>query len=94
MITIVYFYNSVVVVSSHFINPLGIHLAPVPTNALNEVDVWMHSYMLHGQPLVQVVQSEGSFTKSFANRVNMPLNGYLKLDMYSNTLTQLYKYPY
>ena len=77
-----------------FINPLGIYLAPVPSNTYNEVDVWFHSPPWHGHPLVQVVQSEGSFTKSFEDTINMPLNGDLILDMYANTLTQHYKHPY
>ena len=60
---------------------------------MNQVDVWLHSHPWHGQPLVQVAQCEGSFTKIFEDSSNMPLNGYLKLDMYANTLTQLYKRP-
>ena len=88
------FYNGCVIVSSPFINPLGIYLAPVPSNTYNEVDVWFHSAPWHGHPLVQVVQSEGSFTESFEDRPNMPLNGYIKLEMYANALTQLYKHPY
>ena len=88
------FYNGFVLVPSPCINPLGLYLAPAPSDPLNQVDVWFHSPIWHGQPLVHVVQSEGCFTKSFENRVNMPLNGYLKSDLYANTLAQMYKNPY
>ena len=78
-------------------NPLGIvgiYLAPVPTNPLREVDLWFLAPAWHGNRLIQIVQSEGSFTQSFEDSLNMPFNGYLKLDMYAHTLTQLYKNPY
>ena len=71
---IVLFYNGFVDATKPFINPLGIYSAPVPSNTYNEVDVWFHSPPWRGHPLVQVVQSEGSFTKSFEDSINMPLN--------------------
>ena len=69
--------------------PFGIYLAPVPSNPKNQVDVWIHSYRWHGRPLVQVVQSEGSFTQSFDEGAAMPCDGYIKLDMFTNTLAQI-----
>ena len=87
------FYNGFVVVSSPSIRPLGFYLAPVPSDPLNQVDIWFHSLRWHGRPLVQVLQSEGSFTQSFENSPQMPLDGYLQLDMYANTFTELYKSP-
>ena len=67
------FYKGFVILSSPFINPLGIFLALVPYNTYNEVDVWFHSLPWHGHPLVQVVLSEGGFIKSFEDSLNMPL---------------------
>ena len=87
------YYNGFVVVSSPFVRPLGIYLALVPSNPQNQVDVWIHSHPWHSRPLVQVVQSAGSFSRSFDEADAMPLNGYSKLDMYTNTLTQMYKIP-
>ena len=84
------YYNGFVVATTPFITPLGFYLAPVPGNPTSQVDIWIHSPKWHGQPLVQVVQTAGSFTKSSANSALMPLNGYIKLDMYVNTLTQIY----
>ena len=69
----------------------GFYLAPVPTDPKNQVDVWIHSLQFHGQPLVHVVQSGRSFLMSSGNSANMPLNGYIRLDMYANTLTQIYR---
>ena len=71
--------------------PEGFYLAPVPTDPKNQLDVWVHSQQFHGQPLVQVVQSDGSFATSSENNANMPLNGYIRMDMYVTTLTQIYK---
>jgi len=76
------------------VRPNGIYLAPVPSNPKNQVDVWIHSLPWHSRPLVQVVQSAGSFSQSFDEAAAMPLNGWIKLDMYMNTLTQIYKNPY
>ena len=87
------FYNGFVVATSPFITPLGFYLAPVPGNPLNQVDIWIHSPRWHGKPLVQVVQTAGSFTKSSNNAAAMPQDGYIKVDMYINTLTQIYKKP-
>ena len=87
------FYNGFVVVSSPSIRPLGFYLALVPSDPLNQVDIWFHSLRLHGRPLVQVLQAEGSFTQSFENRLDMPLDGYIKVEMYANTVTELYKSP-
>ena len=89
--SLLFCYNGVVHVTSPLIDPLGFYLAPVPSDRLNQVDVWFPSPPWHGQPQVQVAQSGGSFTQSFEDSLDMPLNGYLKLDMYANTLTQLYK---
>ena len=79
-------------------------LAPVPTDPTNQVDIWVRSYQWQGLPLVQVVQSEGSFTRATVGvpgsynppieADNMPLDGYIQLDMYSNTLTQIFRNQY
>ena len=87
------FYNGFVVVSSPSIRPLGFYLANAPSDPLHQVDIWFHSLHWHGRPPVQVHQSEGSFTQSFENRIDMPLDGYTKLDMYAHPLTELYKSP-
>ena len=87
------YYNGFIVVTSPFVRPLGIYLASVPSNPQNRVDVWVHSHPWHSRPLVQVVQSAGSFNQSFDDANAMRLNGYIKLDMYMNTLTQIYINP-
>jgi hypothetical protein len=88
------FHNGFVVVTSPFVSPLGVYLASVPSDPQNNVDIWIRSYMFHGYPLIQVSQTAGSFTPT-TNVINgsMPLQGYIKLDMYSNTLTQIYQNP-
>ena len=58
------YYNGFVIVSTPWIIPEGFYLAPVPTDPKNQVDVWFHPQQFHGQTLVQVVQSDGSFAKS------------------------------
>ena len=89
------FHNGYVVVSSPFISALGVYLSPVPSDNRNRVDIWIHSYMYHGYPLIQVSQTAGSFTKDTTTILTaMPLEGYVKLDMYANTLTQLYRNPH
>ena len=59
------YYSGFVVVSSPFINPLGFYLASAPSDPRDQGDACIHSHAWHGQPLVQVVQTAGSFTKSF-----------------------------
>ena len=89
------FHNGYVVVSSPFVSALGVYLSPVPSDNRNQVDIWVHSYMYHGFPLIQVSQAIGSFTKDTTTVLSeLPLLGYVKLDMYANTLTQLYRNPY
>ena len=89
------FHNGYVVVSSPFVSALGIYLSPVPSDNRNQVDIWVHSYMYHGYPLIQVSQAVGSFTKDTTTVLTeLPLLGYVKLDMFSNTLTQIYRNPY
>ena len=98
------YYSGFVVVTSPFVNALGMFLAPVPTDPTYQVDVWVRSYQWHGQPLIQVVQSEGTFTRAIVGAPgsynppieadNMPLDGYIQVDMYSNTLTQIFRNQY
>ena len=87
------YHNGYAVVTSPFVNPLGIYLVSTPSDPQNNVDIWIMSYMYHGYPLIQVKQSAGSFTP-VTNVINgsMPTNrGYIRLDTYSNTLTQIYR---
>ena len=50
--------------------------------------------MWHGRPLIQVTQTAGSFTATpDIIQQNMPFDGYTRLDMYSNTLTHIYRNP-
>ena len=89
------FHNGYVVVSSPFVSALGVYLSPFPSDNENQVDIWIHSYMYHGYPLIQVSQAVGSFAKDTTTVLTaIPLSGYVKLDMYSNTLTQLYRNPH
>ena len=77
------------------LSALGVYLSPVPSDNRNQVDIWVHSYMYHGYPLIQVSQAVGSFTKeTITVLTDMPLLGYVKLDMCANTLTQLYRNPH
>ena len=89
------FHNGYVVVTSPFVNALGVYLTPVPTDNRNQVDIWIHSYMYHGYPLINVSQVVGSFTKHNTTVLTaLPLDGYVKLDMFANTLTQIYRNPH
>jgi hypothetical protein len=89
------FHSGYVVVSSPFVSAAGVYLSPVPSDNRNQVDIWVQSYMYHGYPLIQVYQAVGSFTKDTSTILTaMPLSGYVQLDMYANTLTQLYRNPY
>ena len=87
------YYNGFVVATTPFITPLEFYLAPVPGDQPSQVEIWIHLPRWHGQPLVQVVQTAGSFTKSSANSACMPQNGYIELDMCVSTLTEIYKNP-
>ena len=87
------FHNGYVVVSSPYVSALGAYLSPVPSDR-NSVDVWIHSYMFHGYPLIQVSQTLGSFTKDTSPYLTtMPLTGYVKLDMFAPMLQQIYRIP-
>ena len=72
---------------------MGFYLALVRMDPKTQVDVGIHSQQWHGRPLVQVVQTDGSFTMSSENSADMPLNGYIRLDVYTNTLTRIYEIP-
>ena len=71
------YFSGFVVVTSPLITPLGMFLAPVPTDPTNKVYVWVRSYAWHGQPLIQVVQGEGSFTRASVEAGFIPLDGYI-----------------
>ena len=89
------FHNGYVVVTSPCASALGVYLTPFPTDNENQVDICIHSYMWHEYPLVQVSQTDGSFTKDTSTIVSsLPLNGFVKMDMYGNTLIQIYRNPY
>ena len=88
------FHNGFVIANSPFVIPIGVYLSPVPTDNLNNVDIWIHSQPYHGVPLIQVSQTAGSFTKNFVDYAEMPLEGFIKLDMFSPLLTQIYRNPH
>ena len=69
------FHNGFVVSTSPLVKPLGVLLGRT-SDPLNSVDIWIQSYMWHGKPLIQVSQSDGSFTKNFSQLNAMPLTGY------------------
>jgi len=76
-------------------NCQGIYLAPQPSDILNYVDVWMIGYANMGVPLATVIQTAGSASNlplalsgTYAPTSLPPANGYLKLPIYSPTLTQ------
>jgi hypothetical protein len=87
------FHNGYVSVTSPLVKPLAVLLG-LTNDCLNTVDVWIQSYMWHGQPLIEASQSVGTFSRTFTQLDSMPLTGYTKLDMYQNTLTRIYKNPH
>ena len=87
------YYNGYAVMTSPFTVALDVYLAPFPTDAKNKVDIWIKSFPFHGKPLIQVSQSEGSFSISSVMQDSIPLEGYTRLDAYSNTLTRVYRNP-
>ena len=89
------FHNGFVDITTAFVSPLGVYLTPVATDNQNNVDIWIQSYMWHGYPLVQVSQTAGSFTRDTTTVVSaLPLTGYVKLDMFSTILAQVYSNPH
>jgi hypothetical protein len=58
---------------------------------LNTVDIGVKSGAYHGQPLIQASQTNGSFAENFTQVDALPLTGYTQLDMYQDTLTQIYE---
>jgi hypothetical protein len=89
------FHNGYVCIKTPFVSPLGVYLTPVASGNRNNVDVWIQSYMWHGYPLVQVSQTDGSFTKDTSTILtNLPLTGYVKLDMFAPLLGHVYKNPH
>ena len=64
------FHNGFVSITSPFVKPLSVLLG-LTNDPLNTVDIWMQSYTWHGKPLIQVSQSDGSFTKKlFSTKCN------------------------
>jgi hypothetical protein len=61
------------------------------SDPLNKVDIWIQSYPWHGQPLVQVSQTTGSFSYNFSQQFALPNTGLIKMDMIQCTPTFLYK---
>ena len=89
------FHSGYVEVTTAFVSPFGVYLTPVASDNQNNVDVWIQSYMWHGYPLVQVVQTDGSFTKDTSRIVTaLPLTGLVKLDMFSHILARVYSNPH
>jgi hypothetical protein len=87
------FHNGFVNIISPFVNPCKVYLG-LTSDPLNNIDIYIKSSAYHGVPLINVSQSNGSFTKDFAQLDALPLTGYIQLDSYQNTLTKLYKNPY
>ena len=89
------FHNGYVTVISPCVSPLGAYLTPVASDNRNNVDIWIHSHMWHGYPLVQVSQTLGSFTKDTVTVVSaLPLTGFVKLDIFSPLVSHWYKNPH
>ena len=88
------FHSGYVVISSPNYLPRGVYLAPIPFENQTGVDIWYESHPWTGPILLKVTQVTGSFTISNQVADSMPLNGYVKLDMFANTLTSIYKNPY
>jgi len=88
------FHSGYVVTTSPFIQPWGIWLSPVVSDNRNYVDVWFRAHQWSGPILCQITQITGNFTRSTEAYDEMPRNGFVQLDMYANTLTQIYKNPY
>ena len=84
------FYSGFVNAISPFTTPLGVYMGTT-SDPLNKVDIWIQSYPWHGQPLVQVSQTTGSFSYNFSQQFALPNTGLIKLDMIQCTPTFLYK---
>ena len=85
------FHNGYVTIHVPFVSPLGVYLTPVASDNRNNVDIWVHSYVWHGFPLVQVSQTAGSFTKDLTTiEPALPLTGFVKLDIFAPLLQHWY----
>jgi len=86
-----FFYSGFAQVTTPFSTALGVYLG-CTLNPLNTVDIWIKSHPCHGVPMVQVLQTEGTFNKNFGGwSGQLPVTGYAQLDMYSTTLVNVYK---
>ena len=81
-------------VTSPYYLPRGFYLAPVASDVQNYVDIWYESYPWSGPLLLKVTQLTGDFVVSDITADALPHVGWVKLDMYSNNLTSIYKNPY
>ena len=88
------FHSGYVITTSPYVQPWGIWLSSVESDNRNYVDVWFKCHSWSGPIICQVTQLTGSFTRSPEVYDIMPSDGYVQLDMYANTLTQIYKNPY
>ena len=87
-------HSGYVIITSPNYLPRGFYLVPVPSDNTNYVDIWYESLPWTGPLLLKVTQITGGFTISTEVADAMPLDGYVKLDMFLNNLTTIYKNPY
>jgi hypothetical protein len=85
------FHHGFVNCISPWTRPLDCYLGYVASDPLNKVDVWIRSYAWHGVPLIQATQTAGSWSRSFNKLDNIPLTGYIQLDMFQTALPILKK---
>jgi len=88
------FHNGYVVCTSPFAPPLNSYLGQT-SNFLDSVDIWMQSYAYHGNPMIEVRQNAGSFTRSYDKALALPtFKGYTRLDMIGHVLVRASSNPY
>ena len=63
------FYNGFVNATTTFPMPFGVYLA-CTLDPLNKVDIWVKSHPCHGVPLVEIMQTAGSFEKKWLDGIN------------------------
>ena len=83
------YYNGFVVVSKPWI------ILSSCSNGSKESGWWMDPFIsMARMPSSSSCSYWWKFTMSSGNSADMPLNGYIRLDVYTNTLTQICKTPW
>ena len=69
--------------------PLGVYLAPTPSDPLNQVDVWVGAYIYYGNPIVTVSMAiGGSYDATPLCSQTLPSTGWINLETYKLNMTR------